>query len=45
LTPILKKARMKNGEIGGFEVVLETQAVGASAPEARPIVERYGVTR
>jgi hypothetical protein len=45
LTPILKKARMKNGEIGRFEVVLETQAVGASAPEARPIVERYGVTR
>jgi hypothetical protein len=42
LTPILKKARLKNGEIGRFEVVLETEAVGASAPEAHPIVERYG---
>jgi hypothetical protein len=43
LTPILKKARTRNGDIGRFEVVLETQAIGASAPEAHPIVERYGV--
>ncbi len=43
MTPILTKASTKNGSVGPFEVVLETQAVGASAPEAHPIVERYGV--
>lgn len=42
MIPILEKARLKDGRIGRFEVVLETQAVGASAPEARPIIERYG---
>jgi hypothetical protein len=43
MIPILKKARVKDGSIGRFEVVLKTQTVGASAPEAHPIIERYGV--
>lgn len=42
MAPILAKARMKDGSIGRFEVVLQTQAVGASAPAAHPVVERYG---
>ena len=43
LAPILRKARGSDGHIGAFEVLLETRIVGASAPEANPIVERYGV--
>lgn len=42
MRPILAKARMKDGSIGRFEVLLETQSIGTSASEARPIVERYG---
>jgi hypothetical protein len=42
MDPILKKARMKDGSIGRFEVVLQTKAVGASAPTAHPILERFG---
>lgn len=42
MAPILRKARMKDGTIGSFEVVLQTRAVGSSAPAAHAIVERYG---
>lgn len=39
--PILQKARLKDSAVGCFEVLLEATAVGANAPEARPVVERY----
>ncbi|MEO6966478.1 MAG: hypothetical protein ABI076_11375 [Acidobacteriaceae bacterium] len=42
MAPILKKAQLQDGTIGRFEVLLETQAVGHSAPAAHAIVERYG---
>ena len=41
MRPILQKARLKDGAVGSFEVLLETTAIGANAPEARPVVERY----
>lgn len=42
LLPILKKAKRKDGSLNCFEVLLETQTIGSSAPDARPIIERYG---
>ena len=42
MLPILKKAQMKDGSINCFETLLETQSIGASAPDAHPIIERYG---
>jgi hypothetical protein len=42
MATILKKAQLRDGTIGRFEVLLETQAVGHSAPAAHAIVERYG---
>lgn len=42
LLPILKKAERKDGSLDCFEVLLETQTIGSSAPDARPIIERYG---
>jgi hypothetical protein len=40
--PVLKKARRKDGSIGPFELVLETKTIGADAPQATLVVERYG---
>jgi hypothetical protein len=46
MLPILRKAKLPDGSIGPFEILLETITVGASAPEAHPVVERYwGVPR
>jgi hypothetical protein len=45
MMPILKKAHSSDGTIGPFEILLETRTVGASAPEAHVIVERYGLGR
>ena len=42
MQPILEKARLHNGTIGRFELILKAQTVGASAPEAHPVVEREG---
>jgi hypothetical protein len=42
MAPILRKAQRHDGSIGPFEVLLATHTVGASAPEAHPIIERYG---
>ena len=42
LLPILKKAQKKDGSIDCFEVLLKTQSIGSSAPDARPIIERFG---
>jgi hypothetical protein len=43
MNPILAKARLPDGSIGPFEVLLQTSEVGASAPEARIVVERFSV--
>ena len=40
--PVLKRARRKDGSIGPFELVLETKTIGADAPQATLVVERYG---
>jgi hypothetical protein len=45
MTPVLQRARLRDGSIGPFELLLETRTVGASAPEARPVVERYGMSQ
>lgn len=41
VAPVLQKARQSDGTIGPFQLVLETQAVGADAPQARIVGERY----
>lgn len=41
VAPVLEKARRSDGNIGPFELILETQAVGADSPQARIVVERY----
>ena len=43
ITPILKKARLPDGRIQPFELLLETSSIGANSPEARVIAERYGL--
>lgn len=45
MEPVLKKARLSDGSIGPFEVLLETRTVGANAPEANAVVERYGLSK
>jgi hypothetical protein len=45
MEPVLNKARLTDGTIGPFEILIEARAVGANAPEARVVVERYGVTK
>lgn len=40
--PILKKARLANGAIGSFQIVLQTRTVGADAPKAHVVAEHYG---
>ena len=38
---ILAKAQTKDGSVGPFELILETDTVGADAPGAHVVVERY----
>jgi hypothetical protein len=45
MQPILNKAQLGDGEIGPFEVLLEARTVGANAPKARVVVERFGVSK
>jgi hypothetical protein len=45
MDPILRKAQAADGSIGPFEVLLEARTVGVNAPEAHPVVERYGVAK
>jgi hypothetical protein len=45
MQPILNKARLGDGGIGPFEVLLEARTVGANAPKARVVVERFGVSK
>lgn len=42
MAPILRKALLPDGSIGEFQILLQTRTVGANAPEAHPVVERYG---
>jgi len=43
IAPILKKAALPDGRLRTFELLLETNSIGANAPEARVIAERYDV--
>ena len=43
--PILQKARLSDGTIQPFELLLEASSIGANAPEARVIAERYGLPK
>lgn len=45
MQPILNKARLGDGGIGPFEALLEARTVGANAPKARVVVERFGVSK
>jgi len=45
MQPVLNKARIGDGGIGPFEVLLEARTVGANAPKARVVVERFGVSK
>jgi hypothetical protein len=38
---VLRRAQRKDGSIRPFELLLETNSIGANAPEARVIAERY----
>lgn len=42
MEPILKKARLADGSIGPFEILLEERTVGANSTRASVVVERYG---
>jgi hypothetical protein len=45
MEPILAKARVRDGSIGSFEVLLQARTVGANAPKARVAVERFAVLK
>lgn len=45
MAPILKKARLPDGTIGPFQLLLETAVVGAKAPEAHVVIDRYGLRK
>jgi hypothetical protein len=45
IEPVLKKALLSDGSVGPFEVLIEARTVGANAPVAHVVVERYGVTK
>jgi hypothetical protein len=45
MQPVLNKARLSDGGIGPFEVLLEARTVGANAPKAHVVVERFGVSK
>ncbi len=42
MAPVLQKARRSDGAFGSFELLLETSSIGANAPQAQVIAERYG---
>ena len=45
MQPSLRKARLGDGRMGPFEVLLEARTVGANAPKARVVVKRFGVSK
>jgi hypothetical protein len=42
MSPVLEKARRADGTFQPFELLLETSSIGANAPEARVVAERFG---
>jgi hypothetical protein len=45
MEPVLADARLRDGGIGPFEILLEARTVGANAPKARIAVQRFGFAR
>ena len=45
MAPILQKAQRLDGSIQPFEILLETSSIGANAPQARVVAERYGLSQ
>ena len=45
MEPILGKARLRDGSIGSFEILLQARTVGANAPKASIAVERFGMSK
>jgi hypothetical protein len=45
MEPILGKAKLRDGSIGPFEVLLQARTVGANAPKASIAVERFAVLK
>jgi hypothetical protein len=43
--PILGKARLRDGTLGSFEVLLQARTVGANAPKASIAVERFAASK
>ena len=43
MLPILQKAQRLDGTIQPFELLIETNSIGANAAEARVVAERYGL--
>ena len=41
MAPILQRAVAPDGTIGPFQILLKTRAVGANAPQAQVVVQRY----
>jgi len=45
MAPVLRKARLPDGTIGPFQLLLKTAEVGVRAPEAHIVIERYGLRK
>lgn len=45
MAPVLRKARLSDGTIGPFQLLLKTAEVGVRAPEAHIVIERYGLRK
>jgi hypothetical protein len=45
MNPVLRKAQRPDGTIQPFELLLETNSIGANAPESRVVAERYGLVQ
>ena len=45
MEPILVKAKLRDGSLGSFEVLLQARTVGANAPKASIAVARFAVSK
>jgi hypothetical protein len=45
MEPILDKAKLRDGSLGSFEVLLQARTVGANAPKASIAVERFAASK
>lgn len=43
-SPILRRARLRDGSLGDFQVLLETKNIAGSAPQARVVASRFAQT-